>query len=272
MPGIWWNDLQIDGVKKGYTIRQGALGRGELIIPSSLAKHHKERLPQPGSIIASSYTSPIDSLYLAAIFDPVFTASFPSTRRLERVSLFQAMLRAFRTPQIEAPTDAKLTDLDVLIKEYPHQAIVVFPECTTTNGRGILPFSTSLLSTPLTAKIFPISLRYTTGDITTPVPGLYISFLWNLLSKPTHCIRVRIAESTYNKAIPYANLDVMQEDRGSSSDTLLGSEEGEYSSSAEKKVLERVAGALARLGKGKTVGLTLKDKIGFVNAYTKTRR
>ena len=235
----------------------------------SLAKHHKARLPRPGSIIASSYTSPIDSLYLAAIFDPIFTASYPTTRLLERVSLFQAMLRAFQAPQVEAPTKTKLTDLETLIKQYPNQAIVVFPECTTTNGKGILSFSASILTAPPAAKIFPISLRYTAADITTPVPGTYWSFLWNLLSKPTHCIRVRIAESTHNNAISNVQVELMQEDRASSSDTLLGSEEGDSASFAEKKVLERISAALARLGKARIVALSVKDKIGFVNAYTK---
>ena len=182
------------------------------------------------------------------------------------------MLRAFQLPEIEAPTNVKLTDLGTLIKQHPHQAIVVFPECTTTNGRGILPFSTSLLTAPLTAKIFPVSLRYTAADITTPIPGTYGSFIWNLLSKPTHCIRVRIAESAHNSPIPNIHLEMMQEDRTSSSDTLLGSEEGEWPSSAEKKVLERVSAALARLGKARTVGLSVKDKIGFVNAYTNIGR
>ena len=182
------------------------------------------------------------------------------------------MLRAFQKPQSEAPTHSKLVDLDTLIRQYPHQAIVVFPECTTTNGRGILPFSASLLTAPPTSKIFPVSLRYTAADITTPVPGMYWSFLWNLLSKPTHCIRVRIAESTYNTAIPNAHIELMQEDRASSSDTLLGSDEGESSSSSERKLLERVSEALARLGKARTVGLTVKDKIGFVNAYKKMGR
>ena len=236
---------------------------------SSLAKHHKARLPQPRSVIASSYTSPIDSLYLAAIFDPIFTASFPSTRQLERVTLLQAILRAFQAPRVQAPVHSKLYDLETLMRLHPHQAIVVFPECTTTNGRGILPFSTSLLTTPPTAKIFPVSLRYTAADITTPVPGMYWTFLWNLLSKPTHCIRVRIAESTYNNAIPNVHVDLMQEDRASSSDTLLGSDEGDTPSSSEKKVLERVSEALARLGKARTVGLNVKDKTGFVKAYKK---
>lgn len=254
VPGIWWIDIQIDGVKKG-----------------SLAKHVKERLPQPGSIIAASYTSPIDSLYLAAIFDPVFTASYPSTREVERITLLQAMLRAFRQPQIEVPANAKLTRLDSLIKKHPYQAIVVFPECTTTNGRGILPFSTSLLTAPPSAKIFPVSLRYTAADITTPVPGTYLAFIWNLLSTATHCIRVRVAESSHNGTTMVTDVDILREDRASSSETLLGSEEGDGASAAEKRVLDRVSTALARLGKVKRVGLGVKDKIAFVNAYSKGR-
>lgn len=64
----------------------------------------------------------------------------------------------------------------------------------------------------------------------------------------------------------------MQEDRASSSDTLLGSDEGESSNFAEKKLLERVSAALARLGKARTVGLSVKDKINFVHAYNKKGR
>ncbi|KAL9124686.1 MAG: hypothetical protein Q9217_006005 [Psora testacea] len=249
-PGVWWIDLQIDGVKKG-----------------SLAKHHKARLPQPGSIIASSYTSPLDALYLAAIFDPVFTASYPTTPKVQRISLFHAILGAFQLPQTEPPKDANLTDLHTLIRQNSHQAIVVFPECTTTNGRGILPFSTSLLTAPPTAKIFPISLRYTAPDITTPIPGSYVTFLWNLLSKPTHCIRVRIAECVYNQRL--AQSEALLDERASSSDTLLGSEDGDNITASEKKVLDRVADALARLGRVKRVGLGVQDKQAFVKAWTK---
>ena len=231
-----------------------------------MARHHTARLPQPGSIIASSHTSPLDALYLAAIFDPVFTASYPSTRQVQRITLFHAILRAFQSPQIEPPKNAKLTDLHSLIRNHPNQAIVVFPECTTTNGRGILPFSPSLLTAPPTAKIFPISLRYTAPDITTPIPGSYVTFLWNLLSKPTHCIRVRIAESLHKQRA--AQDEAFRDERASSSDTLLGSEEGENMNASEKRLLARVADALARLGRVKKVGLSVKDKQGFVKAWT----
>ena len=235
----------------------------------SLAKHHKARLPQPGSIIACSFTSPLDALYLAAIFNPVFTASYPSTRQVEEISLLRAILRAFQQPQNEPPNGSKLTDLATLLKEYPQQPVVVFPECTTTNGRGILPFSGSLLTTPVTTKIFPISLRYTAPDITTPVPGTYLSFLWNLCSGPTHCIRVRIAESVRNHKT--AQVEAIREDRGSSSDTLLGSEDGEGTKTSERRVLDQVADALARLGRVKRVGLGVEDKQNFIKSYKKLK-
>ncbi|MCJ1418401.1 hypothetical protein MMC32_004748 [Xylographa parallela] len=268
-PGIWWIDLQIDGVKRG-----------------SLARYHQTRLPQPGTIIASSLTSPIDALYLAAIFDPIFTASYPSTRLVHQISLFQALLRAFAEPQLEPPTNTNLCNLETLIRKHPHRAVVVFPECTTTNGRGILPFSPSLLTSPPRTKIFPISLRYSPADITTPVPGSYVTFLWNLLSQPTHCIRVRIAEVVYNNgqtaaSAPRPNspngynsnfLDTLQDDISSSSETLLGSEEGDGITLSERRVLDKIAEALARLGRVKRVGLGVKEKLDFVQAWSRQRR
>lgn len=248
-------------------------------ICSSLARQHKARLPQPSSIIASSFTSPIDSVYLAAIFDPVFTASYPSTRLLHRISLFQAILRAFQSPQVEPPSNADLTDLQTILQRHPNQPVVVFPECTTTNGRGILQFGASLLTAPSKTKIFPISLRYFPADITTPIPNTYLAFLWKLLSRPTHCIRVRIAESVHNtshlssiKSSHKASLrDSTPDNAASSSGTLLWEDGGEVMSLEERKVLDKIAEALAS-GRVKRVGLSIKDKAGFVKAWTRQRR
>jgi 1-acyl-sn-glycerol-3-phosphate acyltransferase len=269
IPGIWWIDLQIDGVKKG-----------------SLAKKHEGRVPQPSNVIASSFTSPIDSLYLAAIFDPIFTVSYPHTRQVQSISLLGAILRALSKPQEYPPNGAKMVHLATLIAENPQRCIVVFPECTTTNGRGILPFSPSLLTTPPGTKIFPVNLRYSPPDITTPYPGAYWSFIWNLLSQPTHCIRVRIAEVVYNTSKPevvvekkdkyLANiLDQLAEDSAmtSSTDTLtsLSDQNGEVNAE-EKRILDKVGEALARLGRVKRVGLTVKDKLAFVDAWSRRRK
>ncbi|KAB8772365.1 hypothetical protein FH972_026655 [Carpinus fangiana] len=105
------------------------------------------------------------------------------------------------TPQAR-PTKGKLTTLADLTAHHPNRIILLFPESTPSNGRGILPLSPSLLSAPPTSRIFPTSLRYTPADITTPIPGLIYAwrFLWHLCSRPTHTVRVRIAEGIYNSA------------------------------------------------------------------------
>ncbi|KAE8144696.1 putative vacuolar protein sorting protein Vps66 [Aspergillus avenaceus] len=259
IPSIWWIDLQVEGVRKGFLAQQQA------------------RLPGPGSVIASSFTSPIDAIYLAAIFDPIFTACYPNSRQVEQISLFQAVLRAFATPRVRPPPNARLVHLATLVRKYPGRPIVTFPECTTTNARGIMPLSPAIATAPANTKIFPISLRYTPADVVTPVPGCYLSFLWNLLSKPTHCIRVRIAEaivsgedssSARRSTYDTNNLDTLDKNTASGSQGL---DEPELTRS-EKGLLDKVGDALARLGRVKRVGLTVRDKQDFVRTWTRTRR
>ena len=248
IPGIWWVDLQIDGVKRG-----------------SLSQQPPERVPHPRSVIAASFTSPIDALYLAAIFDPVFTVSFPGSRKVQHISLLRAVLLALSPAQFAPAPASNLTDLRALLDKYPDRVVAVFPECGTTNGKGVLPFSPSLLAVPADVKIFPVSMRYTPPDITTPVPGAYGSFLWKLLSRPTHCIRVRIAEGTLNTSKATTNGVSAHVDHVPS---ILGAESaGSDVTEEEQRVLDRIAEALARLGRNKRVGLTLKDKAAFVKAW-----
>ncbi|KAK1770706.1 hypothetical protein QBC33DRAFT_609276 [Phialemonium atrogriseum] len=253
IPGIWWVDLQLDGVKRGH-----------------LSSQPPERVPHPGSVIAASFTSPIDALYLAAVFDPIFTVSRPGSRKVRRVGLARAVALALSPAQFsglddDAPRGTTTTDLRALARRHPGRVIAVFPECATTNGRGILPFSPSLLAAPAAAPVFPVSIRYTPADITTPVPGLaaWVAFLWKLLSRPTHCIRVRIAEGVRVVAAPG---DGDGEGEGE------GEEATGDVTSQERRVLDRIAEALARLGRNKRVGLTLRDKARFVEAWRRGRK
>ena len=243
----------------------------------SLSKQQYARLPGPGSLIASSFTSPIDAVYLAAIFDPIFTASYPNTRQVERISLFQAVLRSFTAPHVTPPTGARLVDVSTLVQKYPNRPVVVFPECTTTNSRGVLPLSPSLLTVASTTKIFPVSLRYTPADVVTPLPGTYLSFVWTLLSKPTHGIRVRIAESVTSGTVQ--SRAETRQTRQSTYDTNYldtldaGGEGGEAGMTAgETALLDQVGEALARLGRVKRVGLGVREKMDFVRMWTRTRR
>lgn len=244
IPGIWWVDLQLDGVKRG-----------------TLADQPRERFPHPGSVIAANFTSPVDAIYLAAIFDPIFTVSYPETRQVQRLSLLGAVLMALSPVRTAPPKNAKLVDISDLLADNPNRVIAVFPECGTTNGKAILPFSPSILQCPPDVHIFPVSIRYTPPDVTTPVPGRWFKFLWNLLSRPTTCIRVRIAEGQMNSAAAKTN--------GASSvpaDLRYRNDVGAAVSGDEQRVLDRIGEALARLGRVKRVGLTMKDKAAFVEA------
>lgn len=274
IPWIIWGDLQIDGVKRG-----------------SLSQQPPERMPgaPPASVIAASFTSPVDALYLAAVFDPIFTISYPNSRKVVRVGLWRAIWQALSPSQLHpAPppsqdasssssSSSRLTTLAELIAAHPNRVVAVFPECATTNGMGILPFSPSLLTVPGDVKIFPVSIRYTSPDITTPVPGAWGSFLWRLLSRPTHVLRIRIADAVYNTAIMVNGLGGEAsgvESRGRArvrgGDAAAAADEEEPAVSfEEQRVLDRVAENLARLGRNKRVGLTVEDKARFVEAWKK---
>lgn len=215
---------------------------------------------------------------MAAIFDPLFTRSYPNERKVQRIHLWQAMLYAISSPESAPPAGARLVDVGDLVKNNPNRCIAVFPESTTTNGRGILPFSPSLLSVPIKTKIYPVSLKYTPADVTTPVPGSYWAFLWNLCSKPTHCIRVRIAEVTHNTSLPTAMTETPI--RNTYETNLLDDlhprmpntpNPGGDLNDSERKVLDHIGEALARLGRVKRLGLGVEDKTKFVQVWSKRR-
>lgn len=207
------------------------------------------------------------------------------------------MQLALMPPQLNPPPFSTLVPLSQLLTQNPDAAIVVMPECTATNGRGILPFSPSLLSAPPYTKIFPVNLRYTPGDITTPVPSEYARWLWRLCSKPTHCIRVRVAECVYNNpsltspvrdsgsSARATGTDTVAKnsyetnffdtaDIGDGSDTLVGDgdDADDGLTAEERRVLDRVAEDLARLGRVKRVGLGVKEKIEFVKVWGSRKR
>lgn len=248
IPGIWWVDLQLDGVRRG-----------------TLSEQPRQRVPHQGSVIAANFTSPIDAVYLAAVFDPVFTVSYPDSRKLRRIGLLGAVAMALAPVRTGPPPNAKLVDLEDLLREYPERVIAVFPECGTTNGKAILPFSPALAQCPPSVHIFPVSIRYTPSDVTTPVSGRWFKFLWDLLSQPTTCIRVRIAEGRRKDAPPATNGETSTAN-GDGEELRQRKAADADLSHEEQKLLDRIAEALARLGRVKRVGLTMHDKTALMAA------
>ncbi|KAI1114248.1 hypothetical protein F5Y14DRAFT_415174 [Nemania sp. NC0429] len=251
IPGIWWVDLQLDGVKRG-----------------SLYQQPPSRFPRERAVIAAQFTSPIDALYLAAIFDPIFVLSYPETRKVKQVSLFRAVALALAPPTIAVPRTG-LTTISAILEQNPHRIVAVFPEMTTTNGKAILPFSPSLLSSPADVSIFPVSLRYTPPDITTPIPGAWWPFLWNLLSKPTHYIRVRVAEGVTNTSVATNGLTHPEM---SAEALATAREDKDHLTPEEQRIMYHIGETLARLARNKLVGLTIVDKISFIEAWSKGQK
>jgi hypothetical protein len=260
--GMWWADLQLDGVKRG-----------------SLSQQPRSRVPRAGSIIAANFTSPIDALYLVTIFDPIFVSSHPLSRKVRRISLFSAICAALsRSPQLsdlatwETNNAGNLTDFRALLARHPGRVIAVFPECGTTNGKGVLPLSPCLLAVPAENPIFPVSMRYTPPDVTTPVPGAkaLAIFLWKLLGTSPHTIRVRLAEAVFNTSGASNGVSHTEAQTGAPRGGWEGRAE-DQPTAEEQKLLDRVAEALARLGRVKRVGLTLKEKKAFVKAWTEKK-
>lgn len=258
-------------------------------------------MPYPGTIIASSCTSPLDILYLAAIFDPIFTIGQSGSRLVQTVSLEAALASWFDIHIPESLNFSLIGDpapLSEIVSQNRNRIVVVFPEGTTSNGRGILKFAPSLLSAAEDTKIFPISLRYTPPDIVTPIPGWMeaIKFIWRLNSSPTHCIRVRIGAPVSLNTAPQAvdspdtrskaksggrtstgaqngyDTNFFDSKETSPGQKVLGDSDGESKedmSEDEKRVLDAVADTLARLGRVKRVGLGADEKKGFVEAWNR---
>ena len=93
---------------------------------------------------------------------------------------------------------------------------------------------------------------------------------------------MRIAEAIYNtsaaaemkekaKTLESYSYDTSLRE-SPSSETLVGESDAESLTVHERKILDRVAEDLARLGRVKRVGLGVKEKIDFVKAWSKTRR
>ena len=247
--GIIFIDIQVDGVRRG-----------------GLSSQPKSRVPHAKSVIVSNFTSPIDALYLAAIFDPIFVMSFPHSRKVVKLSLFGACKHALGPVVFDPPDVKQSTTVAALLKENPDRIIAVFPECSTTNGRGVLPLSPSLLTVPPNIDIFPLSIRYTLPDVTTPVPGTYTRFFWCLLSRVTTYLRVRLADAIHNTSgvktdasDPYCTDDEQAGTDGASAEAVF--------TTSEKKVLDHIADTLARLGRNRRVGLTLTHKAAFAKAW-----
>jgi hypothetical protein len=120
-------------------------------------------VPKRGNVIASSYTSPLDLIYLAAKYvleiqvvvvngryDVVFVSCFVSTNRVQQTSFLTALYRSLRSPIIDPPAKAKLQTLEELSKSLSNRIIAIFPEVRPPPPAvGASPLPAAFTSVPL---------------------------------------------------------------------------------------------------------------------------
>ena len=128
-------------------------------------------------------------------YDVVITQSYPATQQVQVVSLFKAIFTCAsgrvpnKPPVLNKEKGASLKDV---CRAYRSRFVAVFPEITPSNGNGILYPSPSIQGAPLNASIFPVSIKVSPPDITTPTGSSFI-FLWRATSFFKHELRVKVA-------------------------------------------------------------------------------
>merc|ERR1711939_510549 len=249
IPGVWWVDLQIDGVRRGSVGRFGGSRRA---------------LPQPGTVVSASWTSPLDVLYLAAIFDPIFTLSHAGeegSKKGVRVVSQETALAASVGVQnplelLSGPRD--IVPLSDLLAKNPKRIIVVFPEGTTSNGRGILRLVPSSLTSgaPHTKSMHAKAVDGDSTSQTTARGGQ---------ERPTSSRSGRGGGFESNFFDPLQRSPPRHEE---ADDPMEGRGDTRAEvSPAEQKLLDAVADDLARLGRVKRVDLGVEEKERFIQAW-----
>lgn len=205
----------------------------------------------------------------AAISSPAARAPTPRVPILgfRQTSLF-GMLRA--TGHVPSAVQAHTTSSDVKsleeIRGGADRPVVVFPECTTSNGRGLLRFAELFrdVSVPLTKfKVFIMCVRY--DPPTTFCPTLAHPIPYSALNPLPHIFSLTTSLAPYTLSIRLLSLA-----DAPSSGAFVTSE---FTAGQNSDILtEACASLIAQIGKVKRVGFGWEDKAAFLEFYRSKRR
>ncbi|EMD40656.1 hypothetical protein CERSUDRAFT_111238 [Gelatoporia subvermispora B] len=257
--------------------------------------------PKAGDIIVSNWASWVEVLWLAFRFNPIFVlpvasadvtlpdqSSTPLTRTPGRrtgtgsaaisspsarkptprvnitgfrpVSLL-SMLGA--TGHVPTSTQSGSTSPNSLeeIRNQADRPIVVFPECTTSNGRGLLRVADVFqgIQVPVTLfRVFIMSARYDLPTTLTPSPTLPISSAF--MNPLPHMFHLTTSLFPFTPTIR-----LLVPSGSPSSGSFLLSEF--LSEETDDPLSEVCATLIAQLGKMKRLGLGWEDKAAFLELY-----
>ncbi|TFY83827.1 hypothetical protein EWM64_g190 [Hericium alpestre] len=262
--------------------------------------------PKAGDLIVANWCSWIELLWLAFRFNPVFVLPVsepvqapkeqvatpisrtpgrrtgtgsanivsqatraPTTRApivgFQQVSLLTIICHAGKMPRSTTDVGSNYQSL----KEIQRQAgrpVVVFPECTTSNGRGLLRFADVFKGYGVPTKGFRVFMACFRYDPPTALsPSMALSIPSSSLNPLPHLFS--LASSLKPLVL---SVRLLAPSDGPSSPTFIASEviSGEISDDTLSAVS---AGLIAQLGKFKRVTLGWEDKAFFLEFYHQKR-
>ncbi|KAH9938565.1 uncharacterized protein B0H18DRAFT_1091228 [Fomitopsis serialis] len=199
----------------------------------------------------------------AAISSPAARAPTPRVpiAGFKQVSLFGILRATGHVPDATQPGSPGIKSLEE-IRSNSDRPVVVFPECATSNGRGLLRFAEIFkgVSVPVTKfKVFVMCVRYDPPTALSPtmthsIPSNSINPIPQLFSLTTSLVPLTMS------------IRLLAPSESPSSGSFLASEfltEG----TNDDYLTEACASLIAQIGKMKRVGFGWEDKAAFLEFY-----
>eukprot|EP00842_Homolaphlyctis_polyrhiza_P006551 jgi/Hompol1/6898/HPOL_005117-RA len=169
-------------------------------------------------IVIANHTSYLDVLYLAYRYAPMFT-HVSASGKIRLISFWQALFTAGEYPNLEDEQDSMT--LNELIAHASSKSqvapIVIFPEGTTSNGRGILKFLPVFKDFVADSNVLfeLVGFKYIYGDWCTcyTVGSRGVHFLWTLTRfANTLDVRILLPSEVALSTDPLADSGSLEED------------------------------------------------------------
>ncbi|TPX31062.1 hypothetical protein SmJEL517_g05518 [Synchytrium microbalum] len=146
---------------------------------------------QAGDIIATNHTSYLDVLYLGARYAPMFVTPTQTPGQVTVETIWSAFARSIRSPPLPE-TGLRLSDV-VKTAKSNGCSVAVFPEGTTSNGRGILRMTKVFHGLePDKVRVHVIGLKYEYEDFApTFTVGNFIPHVFFLACQWINTLEVR---------------------------------------------------------------------------------
>ena len=186
-------------------------------------------------------------------------------------------------PFSSTPSDSPVATLEQLRKT-ADRPIVVFPECTTSNGRGLLRFANVFCqNTPVKGyQLFVMCVRCvlyvsprllitTSSSRYDPPTSLSPTLTWAIPSTFLNPLP-HIFTVASSITLPAISIRLLAPSDSPSSPLFIVSEIIKDSNPADDQLAEVCATLIAQIGKMKRTGMGWEDKVGFLKFYREKRK